>query len=430
MTIPHEPWLVLLSIAIAIQGSFVGLSLAAEIDAATGSRRRLLLAGSAVTLATGVWSMHFVGMLAASFPSAIDYLVLPTLTSFLICVIVVGFGVYAAHATRLPSVRIGVGRDRDGPRHVRHALCRHVGGASGGPDLSGAPIRRRLDCRRRSPRAASRCWRSAAAPPAPACSLGAVVLGLAISGMHYTAMAGMRLDPLCFDVSRFVEAEFGLVAQHAGAARDRDFVRRFGRFPAVARSGRRSRGTPRLIMDPKRWRPRRARDPDRRRRHGPPAAHRAPAPVPASYAYPGREGRPDARYRAVDDVYAVRANAHYTYIHDGESEYFCNRSISALEAATRPVRVRARASQLHRPARAGDAASADRAKPLSRNSANPCDARSRSRAASIATIKARIESLQRDERACQFVRSVSVTDAFRAKSSRFAPFSVGQLIDR
>ena len=70
MSVPHEPWLVLLSIAIAIQGSFVGLSLARELDSSEGFRRRLALAGSALTLATGVWSMHFVGMLAANFPSA------------------------------------------------------------------------------------------------------------------------------------------------------------------------------------------------------------------------------------------------------------------------------------------------------------------------------------------------------------------------
>ena len=107
MTIPHEPWLVALSIAIAIQGSFVGLSLARELDSAEGFRRRLALAGSALTLATGVWSMHFVGMLAANFPSAVDYLVLPTLISFLICVIVVGVGVYAAHASGPPPLRIG-----------------------------------------------------------------------------------------------------------------------------------------------------------------------------------------------------------------------------------------------------------------------------------------------------------------------------------
>ena len=54
--IPHEPWLVALSVAIAIQGSFVGLSLARGIDSAEGFRRRLAIAGSAITLATGVWS--------------------------------------------------------------------------------------------------------------------------------------------------------------------------------------------------------------------------------------------------------------------------------------------------------------------------------------------------------------------------------------
>jgi NO-binding membrane sensor protein with MHYT domain len=53
--------------------------------------------------------MHFVGLLAASFPSAIDYLVLPTLASFLLCVIVVGIGVYAAHAQQSPNLRIGLG---------------------------------------------------------------------------------------------------------------------------------------------------------------------------------------------------------------------------------------------------------------------------------------------------------------------------------
>ena len=51
MMIPHEPWLVALSVAIAIQGSFVGLSLARGIDSAEGFRRRLAIAGSAITLA-------------------------------------------------------------------------------------------------------------------------------------------------------------------------------------------------------------------------------------------------------------------------------------------------------------------------------------------------------------------------------------------
>ena len=41
----------------------------------------------------------------------------------------------------------------------------------------------------------------------------------------------------------------------------------------------------------------------------------------------------DGRWRDIpyDAIFAVRANAHYTLVHDGEHEYFCNLSISAIE---------------------------------------------------------------------------------------------------
>ena len=206
MTIPHEPWLVALSIAIAIQGSFVGLSLARELDSAEGFRRRFALAGSALTLATGVWSMHFVGMLAANFPSAIDYLVLPTLISFLICVIVVGAGVYAAHAWRAPALRIGVGGVAMGlgvsVMHYVGMSAVHLAGPTWHePSYAVAAVVIAIGA------SAFALWALDSRPTRPRLFLGAVVLGLAISGMHYTAMAGMRLDPLCFDTSRFVGAD-------------------------------------------------------------------------------------------------------------------------------------------------------------------------------------------------------------------------------
>ena len=206
MSIPHDPWLVALSVAIAVQGSFVGLSLAAELDGATGLRRRLLLAGSALTLATGIWSMHFVGMLAASFPSAIDYLVLPTLASFLICVIVVGLGVYAAHAPQPPNLRIGLGAVAMG---LGISTMHYVGMRAvhlAGPTTQEA----RFVVASVLVSIAASVFALMALGSRPnrlRLFLGAVGLGLAISGMHYTAMAGMRLDPLCFDVSRFVEAD-------------------------------------------------------------------------------------------------------------------------------------------------------------------------------------------------------------------------------
>jgi diguanylate cyclase len=50
--------------------------------------------------------MHFVAMVAARLPFLVDYLVLPTLLSFLVCVIVVGAGVFAAAAGPHTPIRL------------------------------------------------------------------------------------------------------------------------------------------------------------------------------------------------------------------------------------------------------------------------------------------------------------------------------------
>src|SRR5262244_2896956 len=106
MSVTYQPALVLLSIVMAIQGAYVGLSLAVQIGDAEGVRRRLLLAGAAFSLAVAIWTMHFVGMLAVRLPFPIDYLVFPTLLSFLVCVIVVGGAAYATSSGPLTPMRL------------------------------------------------------------------------------------------------------------------------------------------------------------------------------------------------------------------------------------------------------------------------------------------------------------------------------------
>ena len=125
MPVSYETWLVLLSIVMAIQGAYVGLSLAVQIGEASGMRRRLLLAGAAFSLAVAIWTMHFVGMLAARMPFQVDYLVFPTLLSFLVCVIVVGAAVYATSSGPLTLLRLTLVGLPDGRRHFHHALHRH-----------------------------------------------------------------------------------------------------------------------------------------------------------------------------------------------------------------------------------------------------------------------------------------------------------------
>src|SRR5215212_11994228 len=108
MPVTHEPWLVALSLVVAIQGAYVGLTLSLQVGEAIGVRRRLLLAAAAVSLAVAIWAMHFVGMLAARLPFPVDYLVFPTLLSFLVCVIVVGAAVYATSSGPLTRLRLAL----------------------------------------------------------------------------------------------------------------------------------------------------------------------------------------------------------------------------------------------------------------------------------------------------------------------------------
>src|SRR5258706_2890900 len=80
----HDPYLVALSVVIAILGGYTGFGLAARIRGTPGVSRRVLLAGAAGFLAIGIWTMHFVGLLAAPIPADTGYPVLPPIVSVLI----------------------------------------------------------------------------------------------------------------------------------------------------------------------------------------------------------------------------------------------------------------------------------------------------------------------------------------------------------
>ena len=65
-------------------------------------------------------------------------------------------------------------------------------------------------------------------------------------------------------------------------------------------------------------------------------ARRAGRLADGARLHSGRERRA-LRDIAPDEIFAVRANAHYTYVHDGEQEYFCGLSIGAVEARLDPA---------------------------------------------------------------------------------------------
>ena len=65
--------LVLLSVVVATLGAYVAVEIAQRVREAQGRRRLLWTCGGALALGLGIWSMHFVGMLALHLPVLVWY---------------------------------------------------------------------------------------------------------------------------------------------------------------------------------------------------------------------------------------------------------------------------------------------------------------------------------------------------------------------
>ena len=65
--------LVGLSVLIAVFASFAALDLAGRTTAASGRVRLAWLAGGAMAMGAGIWSMHYIGMLAFTLPVPVLY---------------------------------------------------------------------------------------------------------------------------------------------------------------------------------------------------------------------------------------------------------------------------------------------------------------------------------------------------------------------
>ena len=127
----HDTVLVALSVLIAAAASYTALDLATRMRAASGWPCYAWLAAAAIAMGGGVWSMHFVAMLAFNLPGLdVGFDVRLTLLSLALPIAVTGLGFFVGN-------RAGAG-------------------------------------------------------PAALCMSG-LVMGLGIAGMHYTGMAAMRM---------------------------------------------------------------------------------------------------------------------------------------------------------------------------------------------------------------------------------------------
>lgn len=90
----YDPGLVGLSVAVATFGSFTALNLAGRLLVADSPARLWWILAAAVALGGGIWSMHFVGMLAFIMPMPVSYDIHLTLASLMLPILVVGLGLF------------------------------------------------------------------------------------------------------------------------------------------------------------------------------------------------------------------------------------------------------------------------------------------------------------------------------------------------
>src|ERR687886_598505 len=92
----YDSLLVTLSIVVAILASYTALALAGRVTVAQGAARRAWLLGGSIAMGSGIWSMHFVAMLAFRLPVPIAYDVPRVVLSWLAAVGASAFALFVA----------------------------------------------------------------------------------------------------------------------------------------------------------------------------------------------------------------------------------------------------------------------------------------------------------------------------------------------
>jgi diguanylate cyclase (GGDEF)-like protein len=192
----YSPSLVVISLFVAILASYTALDLTGRLATAKGRAVYLWMAGGALAMGVGVWSMHFIGMLALRLPFALGFDLGITALSLLIAVLSSGFALWLVSQPRLPAWQLALGALIMGAgiasmHYTGMAAMRMTPGIDYDPTLfgaslliavvaSGAALWIAFNLRRNTPYV--RLARGGAA----------VVMGIAIVGMHYTGMAAAQ----------------------------------------------------------------------------------------------------------------------------------------------------------------------------------------------------------------------------------------------
>ena len=189
--------LVLISLCVAILASYTALDLTGRIATAKGRAVYLWMGGGALAMGIGIWSMHFIGMLAFSLPIELGYDTALTGLSLLIAVASSGFALWLVSQPKLPWLQLAFGALIMGTgiacmHYMGMAALRMQPGIDYDPTLFSASLAIAVGA------SAAALWiafrlRQHTPYVRQIRGVAAVVMGVAIVGMHYTGMAAANV---------------------------------------------------------------------------------------------------------------------------------------------------------------------------------------------------------------------------------------------
>ncbi|WP_300726593.1 bifunctional diguanylate cyclase/phosphodiesterase [Pseudomonas sp.] len=189
----YSPALVFISLCVAILASYTALDLTGRIATSRGRTAYLWMTGGALAMGFGVWSMHFIGMLALSVPIELGYDVGLTLWSLLVAILSCGFALWLVSQPHLPALQLLIGALIMGAgisamHYSGMAALRMQPGIDYDPTLFGLSLVIAVGASAAALSIAFRLRKQM--PYVRLVRAGAsVIMGLAIVGMHYTGMA-------------------------------------------------------------------------------------------------------------------------------------------------------------------------------------------------------------------------------------------------
>ncbi|PWC31114.1 MHYT domain-containing protein [Azospirillum sp. TSO35-2] len=216
----YDPLLVALSYVIAVFGGYVALDLAHHAREPVGlnpqgrHRDNRRLAGAALALGIGIWSMHFVGMLAYRTDTPIGYDGGLTALSFVLAVAVAGAGLFAMAHNRpqrftLPVAGTLTGLGIVGMHYVGMAGMRTEARMSYDPTLTAASVAVAIVA------STAALWLAFRTSRALERAAGAVLLGLGVVTMHYTGMAAVGMEAVTDVIDPVTAPGHGMRVQDA-----------------------------------------------------------------------------------------------------------------------------------------------------------------------------------------------------------------------